>query len=74
MKWFKAFAVLVIFLLVFLGARQLMPPSGSSTDIYHVTDFAEHPYGLVGFNSFNARNPSQARYYHYVYTDLLSCD
>jgi dienelactone hydrolase len=56
MKWLKAFAAIVVLVLAGFGAYQLWPQPNEVVNVFYETDFSTAPVGVVGFESFNAKN------------------
>ena len=58
MKWLKRCIFIIVGLLAIVGARQFIPQTEAVVNIYYPTDFSKQPFGLVGFESFNAKSAS----------------
>jgi dienelactone hydrolase len=56
MKRIKLVSLAAIVLLAIYGARQLLPEPVETVDVFYKTDFETTPYGVVGFDSFNAKS------------------
>ena len=56
MKWLKRLGVTVLLGLATYGAYQLWPQPEEVVNVFYETDFAGAPIGVVGFQSFNAKN------------------
>lgn len=54
MRWLRRFAVVLVLGLAAFGAAKLWPRQEPVVDVFYLTDFADRPYGVVGFPSFNA--------------------
>jgi len=56
MKWLRRIAGIFVLALAGYGLYALWPRSEPVVDVFYPTDFAEAPYGIVGFESFNAKS------------------
>lgn len=56
MRWVRYAGLSIVGLLASYGALQLWPRSDPVVDVFYATDFAAAPYGVVGFESFNAKS------------------
>jgi len=56
MKWLKRISVAVILVLAVFGVSKLVPQHEEPVDVYYLTIFDDTPYGVVGFQSFNAKS------------------
>lgn len=56
MKWIKRISIAVIVLLAIYGARQLLPQPEERVEVFYRTTFDTTPFGVVGFDSFNAKS------------------
>jgi dienelactone hydrolase len=54
MKWLKRIGVVAVLVLAGYGAVQLVPESDVPVDVFYLTDFEQTPYGVIGFDTFNA--------------------
>jgi dienelactone hydrolase len=55
MKWVKRLSVIIVLLLAVSGAMQFVPEPEEVVDVFYETSFDETPWGVVGFQSFNAK-------------------
>lgn len=56
MKWIKRLTVFAVLGLAVYGGFSLRPAAEEIVNVYYPTSFRERPYGVVGFESFNAKS------------------
>jgi dienelactone hydrolase len=56
MKWLKRTGFLLVLLLAIVGITKIWPANDPVVNIYFETSFDTTPYGVIGFQSFNAKN------------------
>jgi dienelactone hydrolase len=56
MKWLFRIGAGLIAVLAIFGVRALWPESDEPVNVFYETSFADQPYGVVGFDSFNAKS------------------
>ncbi len=56
MKWLRRIAGILVVALAAYGLYSLWPRTEPVVDVFYPTNFADAPYGVVGFESFNAKS------------------
>ncbi len=56
MKWLKRLLVLVVLVLAGIGANSFRSQGDEVVDVFYRTSFADTPWGVVGFDTFNAKS------------------
>jgi dienelactone hydrolase len=56
MKWLKRIGILLVLALAVVGAARLWPTPDPVVNVYYETTFDRMPFGVIGFESFNAKN------------------
>ena len=56
MKWLRRIGIFLVLVLAVVGAARLWPTDDPVVNVYYETAFDQTPYGVVGFDSFNAKN------------------
>ncbi|MFW2405022.1 MAG: dienelactone hydrolase family protein [Gammaproteobacteria bacterium] len=55
-SWWRFAGRAVVILLAGYGAWQIWPHADPVTDVFYETSFADTPYGVIGFQTFNAKS------------------
>jgi dienelactone hydrolase len=56
MQVIKRIGFIILMILALVGLVNLWPDPDPVVDVFYATSFNEHPYGIVGFPSFNAKS------------------
>lgn len=56
MNWIRTISVIAIALLALAGLQRFVPEQDELVNVFYETRFSERPYGIVGFQSFNAKS------------------